>query len=1246
MQLPKPKAPFRLDVVLKQHNRHMPAPVTGTPRWLAQSAALAGLLAPSTTWANSGPATGALTVGSAAAIGAVALGAAAVVAAAWWARSRQNAESTDVVALPESPAASPAPLRGLPPCPSIEAPQAPDAIEVAALAETLLLELRGAGTTQSSVELGWMIATNVPAIVEVPVNGLRALLSGLLHAAAGRTARGAISIRVETSDTHALRFEVEDTCEQGSFEVPAEVIAMAEALGAELSCEFTPQVGVLVRVDVPATWASDAPTEVTEPEDTDGPTVRIQGLGPLTAATLESQLRRCGHAVQVLARSEVLPPAGEGSHTIRGQPSLSEPSDDHTIEVVGGVAYQGGRCIGTLPLSTGTWNRTLTTARSTAGAKILLVDDNESGVYVVSRILSRLGVDVVHAPNGQAALEHASTADFDLVLMDCEMPGWSGLRTTAEFRRMEHELGRPRTPIIAMTAHDRGQIWDRFAAAGADEMATVPLRNETVISVFEQWIPGFTVGQPVVRPGSSGVSVAPAPAAPIGNLDPELFDLAAIAQLRELGDEREFARLVQVWLYSVEHLRAEVGSGLSHRDGARVRTAAHTLKSSMGNLGLSSIRECFINVEKLATINALGAVEALLQDFAPQLESAIAQLTAEMNQANAAVTVPEEPSAPASAADIAKFVVVDDQDGFDVLVVDDDPYICEVVRAALEAAGCKVRCASSGEAALEASRIRPPEMVVLDVQMSGIDGFETCTRMRANPLTSDIPVLIMTGHDDVASVERAFSIGADDFISKPFNPQLLGHRARFLRRSHVNFKELLENRERINTLAYVDRVTGLPNRARMLERLEEVEQACVDGQSSGMAVIFVDLDRFKAVNDTMGHAAGDQLLRAVGRRLTRVLGQHSVRVASGQPHLLARFGGDEFVILFEGVATREDARRLTQPLVEAIARSFTLGDAEVKIGASAGIAVYPMDGRSVDALLTTADSAMYRVKSVGGNGIQTISHTLKAEVNNEAQLFVELRRALTRGELEVFFQPRVDSESGTVCNAEALVRWRHPTRGLLLPGEFIQFAEKSGLIIDLGLQVLDTSLESLRMWDDEGLSLPRVSVNIAPAQLQRPDFSQTVLSLLAKHDLEPSRLELEVTESVMIDNFTVAVSALSTLRSAGVTIAIDDFGTGHSSLHYLHRLPVDVLKIDRSFTELLSSETPMVRGDPSAILSMLLALGNALSLRVVAEGVETQEQLVRLCRMGCDELQGYLISRPVPAEQLREFISQRSRRLA
>ncbi|HNH35449.1 MAG TPA: EAL domain-containing protein [Rhodocyclaceae bacterium] len=440
----------------------------------------------------------------------------------------------------------------------------------------------------------------------------------------------------------------------------------------------------------------------------------------------------------------------------------------------------------------------------------------------------------------------------------------------------------------------------------------------------------------------------------------------------------------------------------------------------------------------------------------------------------------------------------------------------------------------------------------------------------------------------------------------------------------VDLTDLKSAEEQIRRLAYYDVLTGLPNRALLKDRAE-LALARADREASSVALLFVDLDRFKNVNDSLGHSFGDRLLAAVAERLIA-----GVR----RSDTISRLGGDEFVMLVSDAEPLGIAE-LAAKLLDRLAAPFTIGDHELTVTASVGIALYPQDGRDVENLLKNADTAMYQAKQKGRNGYRFFTAAMNAAAMERLKLEGRLRQAIERQEFELHYQPLVRIADGEIVGAEALVRWR-AAEGLVPPDRFIPAAEDSGLIVAIGDWVLREACRQNRAWRDAGLPAIRISVNISAVQFHREGFLRRVAAIVAGAGLTGGDMELEITEGVAMSDADVTAAAMDELKAMGLAIAIDDFGTGYSSLAYLRRYPIDRLKIDRSFVRDMVEDA-----DDRAIAGTVAALAKALRLSVVAEGVESQKQLRLLRDQGCDVAQGYLFSRPVPAAEFARLLASR-----
>ena len=433
--------------------------------------------------------------------------------------------------------------------------------------------------------------------------------------------------------------------------------------------------------------------------------------------------------------------------------------------------------------------------------------------------------------------------------------------------------------------------------------------------------------------------------------------------------------------------------------------------------------------------------------------------------------------------------------------------------------------------------------------------------------------------------------------------------------------------ERLSRLAYYDSLTGLPNRTLFMDRLNRAMMTARQKQLL-LAVLFLGLDHFKRINDTLGHSGGDDLLKAVGDRLTSALRYTTDTVS--------RIGGDLFVVLLSGILKTENAIKVTERITHAFKKPFLVGSNEFFLSFSIGISFYPTDGRDATTLLKNADTSMFRAKQQGRNNYQLYSPSMNATALERLVLENSLRHAIERDEFRIHYQPIVHLASGAITAVEALLRWEHPNLGLIAPAEFIPLAEETGLIVPIGEWVLDTACVQNKAWQSAGYEPIKVSVNLSARQFQQPGLVETVQNALQKARLDPKYLELELTESLIMQNAETTVEILRQLSDMGVTLSIDDFGTGYSSLNYLKRFPIHRLKIDRSFVHDLVTDP-----DDAAIVKAIISMAHSLKLDVVAESVETQEQLEFLRQNGCDKMQGFIFSRPVPSEVLTQLLSRK-----
>ncbi len=515
------------------------------------------------------------------------------------------------------------------------------------------------------------------------------------------------------------------------------------------------------------------------------------------------------------------------------------------------------------------------------------------------------------------------------------------------------------------------------------------------------------------------------------------------------------------------------------------------------------------------------------------------------------------------------------------------------------------------------------EVALLDLTGAAADGAAAALE-RVQLAAARLPIIAVAEHDDEGEAVRALRLGVQDYIARDqATPRMLTRSIRYAVERHRMLAELQRARQRAHFTATHDNLTGLANRYSFNEQLDRA-LAYSARHDRHLAVFFLDLDRFKYINDTLGHAVGDELLNEVADRL---------RAEVRKSDMVARVGGDEFIAMIQELDRDQSAALVASKVLDSLSMPYTLDGREYWVTASLGIATFPRDGGDRETLIRHADAAMYQAKALGKNNYQFYSQALNAESSKRLTLERSLRRAVERSEFRLHYQPIIDMQTNRITGAEALLRWDDPDLGAVEPGEFIPLAEETGLIRPLGDWVLRNACTDAAAWQQAGFTHVNISVNISIHQIRREALREAIIRTLWDTEIDPHRLRLEITESTLMVNSESAVPALEELNGIGIGISLDDFGTGFSSLSYLKRIPVDTVKIDKSFVNDI-----VVDPDDAAIVSAILKIAEQLRLRVVAEGVETQEQRSFLASRGCDEMQGFLFSPPVRADEFLELL--------
>jgi diguanylate cyclase (GGDEF)-like protein len=556
-----------------------------------------------------------------------------------------------------------------------------------------------------------------------------------------------------------------------------------------------------------------------------------------------------------------------------------------------------------------------------------------------------------------------------------------------------------------------------------------------------------------------------------------------------------------------------------------------------------------------------------------------------------------------------------------VLIVDDLESIRLYVAEFYITKGHEAVTVDCGEKAIECFRNNRFDIVLMDIVMPGIDGFETARQLQNISRDEWVPIIFMSARNADEEMRKGIMSGGGFYLPKPLNPVQL--------ESYIHVTEQLINTQNaLRHKAQYDELTGLPNRSLVLDRIS-VALKHADRNKDKVAVLFIDLDRFKQVNDTWGHAAGDELLKETATRLTS-----AIRASDTVAHM----GGDEFTVILPGITRKKSAEDIPQKILHALNKPFHIdGMPESYVTGSIGIAIYPDDATDVGTLIKYADTAMYKAKASGKNKFQFYHSDMGNDARKITQIDNGLRRAIISDEFELHYQPQICSNSMQLIGAEVLLRWNNPELGTVSPGLFIPVAEETGIIMDIGEWVIEQACRQMNIWKQEGNTLPKIAINLSCKQLSNTCFSDRTLDILKKARIDLSLIEIEITESAVMENPEHALEVLTAIRDMGISLAIDDFGTGYSSMIYLRNLPINKLKIDMEFIR----DLPHSLND-CAITRAIIALAHSLNMKVVAEGVETIQQLDFLQQEQCDFIQGYYFGKPETAEVFSARLRERT----
>ncbi|MFD2113842.1 EAL domain-containing protein [Thiorhodococcus fuscus] len=1005
------------------------------------------------------------------------------------------------------------------------------------------------------------------------------------------------------------------------------------------------------------------------------------------------------------------------------------------------------------------------------GLKVLVADDNAINQDLAVAMLSALGCESRAVFDGQAAVDACTAESFDAVLMDCKMPLMDGYEATRRLRLRESGGSGRRLRIIALTAHAMEGDQERCQAAGMDDYLTKPISMKSLHRALLRGVGGR------VRPVSDLDACEPGVTVDLGmpaRLGPDPFcldDLEAVPVLNpgaldEIGsiDPRSGSalvmRMIASYLDSESTLVARIRAGIEAGQPQGVAEAARALCSAAKTLGAARLATLCARLERSSRAGGAQVpplrVTSTLEQTAAETRIAIGERfggtgdrpreIAIADRSSVATPMREFDSLVPMPLSKGQFVEVDDRPSVRdrplILVVDDDPSTHLLAQTAFEESGLRFAGAWDGQGALEAVRFQRPDLVLLDAGIPVMDGYETCRRFRSLAGFELLPILMLTGLEDLSAVEAAYDSGATDFYSKPVNWRLLVHRIRYLLRNHATLdalhlsearnaaliaaipdalmrldrrgrvlqfklgrilkrvretvesrptvlsdllpesacaliqreldttlaehgvrelevelsndreetlffdvrliavdseqvilllRDMTERRRRqrvIHQLAYQDGLTGLANRAQFNQDLDSALTRN-RRRDDRIALLFLDLDRFKRINDSLGHGIGDELLRGAAQRLQDAVDEAStgatLRVGS-IANTVARLGGDELTVILKGQGVERVAQRVAGHVIERFNEPFLCSGHSIVCTASIGIALSPNDGETPETLLKHADTALYAAKLDGRNTYRFFTASMGESASRKLDIESRLRCALDRGDFKLLYQPTLDIGSGEVLGLEALLRWEDGENGLVEPADFISIAEESGLIVPIGSWMMNELRRQRALWLREGSAWP-ISINLSDCQFSDERLIEQLVAL--SQECPAGAIELEVTERLLLTRDTRWIETLALLRARGLRVAVDNVGTGYSSLSLLKQLPIDTLKIDRSLVREIGRDSTS-----ELLVRTLVALGRGLGVRVVADGVETNEQLDFLAREGCHAAQGYPFSAPLAPSQL------------
>ncbi len=948
-------------------------------------------------------------------------------------------------------------------------------------------------------------------------------------------------------------------------------------------------------------------------------------------------------------------------------------------------------------------------------ARILLAEDNSINQDVIHEQMEMLGYEIEIVDNGVQVLSIIKQKSYDLILMDAHMPHMDGFATARAIRSFERKNKRDAIIIIALTADISPGIQEHCTSVGMNDYLAKPFFIDDLDNMLKKWLSNAPIEK------SHTIEVQK----PLSLDSTDILNMSVIEQLRILsqkGGRNTLGNAISRYRSSALEQLDSMHHAAMKKNCKELASISHSLKSSSGTLGVNLIYTAAAEIEELANTNNIGHIQQAITQLEEKLIISVQALEdlAENSKIIAPIVTSPMP------------VIGNDQQ---LLVVDDNKVTLDTLQNALQQFGYRVDSANNGEEALALLSKNNYDLVITDLQMPVMDGYDLCKAIRRKYTAETLPILVLTSTANDVHVHDAYEIGISNFIVKPFNflnlaytilftiqntrnahdlwrnQQLLGvaenvaqvsnwsweidtQKIQFSSHLQCYFDPLLDDintldefistmnldgmrsaiksclsnkketsweqeiihskyekslyilhrfciihnennnsvligtvqnissirqaEQRITELAFYDTLTKLNSRSSFNKKLQELIISS-KRKTKKFALLYLDLDNFKNINDSFGHDVGDLLLKEVANRLRTLLRKDD---------FASRLGGDEFCLLLHDITDNLSAANVAQRCLEILSQPITLAEREFSPHASIGIAIYPQNGGDATFLIKAADTAMYEAKNNGKDQYAFYESAMTDAAHLRLVIENDLRTALSDEQFELYYQPKISLSSGNVTSVEALIRWNHPEKGLCPPDSFIPEAERMGLIAELGEWVVKTACKQIKLWRSQGLKDLPVAVNISPTHFEQDGFAEDMANLVNDLDISPSLIEIEITESTSRDQ-RVFTNTCKQLRVLGFRTAIDDFGTGYSSLSVLKDAAVDVLKIDREFVRHIPNDS-----QSSILIGTILGMSKALGLEVVAEGIETEEQLTVLVAMGCHMAQGYYFSKPVPAEKI------------